>query len=71
MGKGGAGGGHSRERAFPWVWLDHRRRSSGLRDKTWQLLRPSGPQPWGRGFAFQLSLLSKRQRLWQAGLQWG
>lgn len=33
------------------VWLDHRRCSSGLRDKTWQLLWKSGEQPWGRSSA--------------------
>lgn len=32
MGKG-SWWGHGRERAFSWVWLDHRRSSSGLRDK--------------------------------------
>lgn len=59
-GERGSRWGHGRERAFSWVWLNHRRRSSGLRDKSWQLVWTSGPQPWGPGFAFQLSLLSKR-----------
>lgn len=60
MGKGGSRWGHSRGQAFSWVWLNHRRCSSGLRDKSWQLVRTSGPQPWGPGFTFQLSLLNKR-----------
>ena len=54
-GKGGAGG-HGREQAFSRLWLDHRRCSSGLRDKTWQLLWKSGQQPWGHSSASQLSL---------------
>lgn len=46
--------GHGRDRSFSWVWLNHRRSSSGLSDKTWQLLWKSGQQPWGRSLAFQL-----------------
>lgn len=66
-GRGGAGG-HGRERAFFQLWLDHRRCSSGLRDKTWQLLWKSGQQPWGHSPASQLSPPSGSCRLvWSGG----
>lgn len=66
-GRGGAGG-HGREQAFSRLWLDHRRCSSGLRDKTWQLLWKSGQQPWGHSPASQLSPLSGSCRLvWSRG----
>lgn len=66
-GERGSWWGHGRERAFSWVWLNHRRCSSGLRDKSWQLVWTSGLQPWGPSFAFQLSLLSSAELVCSRG----
>lgn len=70
-GERGSWWGHGRERAFSRVWPNHRRCSSGLRDKTWQLLWKSGQQPRGHSSTSQLSLPSESggscKLLWSGG----
>lgn len=58
MGKG-SWWGHGRERAFSWVWLNHRRGSSGLRDKNLATPVEIWTATTGRSVAFQRSLPSK------------
>lgn len=58
MGKG-SWWGHGRERAFSWVWLSHRRGSSGLRDKNLATPVEIWTATTGRSMAFQQSLPSK------------
>lgn len=52
MGKGGAGGVTTGSEPSPSFWLNHRRCSLELRDKSWQLPRKAGKLARGHSSAF-------------------